>query len=231
MLRRPNKKDLQIGKEVDVYDRDGTLRGRAILIKRAPSRYVQDGLGYIKHESTNSTQEPTLRVWSYERWLIEWVKHNYYRTGDKTCTEIHYFVCVTTDYPSFVDINSTGNKGLSGTDGLYIFLEESGVLSIDGENYTAEALRALKRVKKGFNGEIVVYGHSPHKTKGNWDINKVPYRIFDFLSNDMTFAEAIQDYLDRNEVEDYVILSGNSHVKGDRVIQADSETGLKLKDK
>ncbi len=228
-LRKPNKRDLQTGKVVEVYDRGGTLKGKAKLIQRKPSRYFQDGLGYIKLERTNKDQEPTLYIWAGERWLIEWVEHNYYREGDKTCTEIHHYICTTTDYPSFVDSSCTGNKGLAATEGLYVFLEEGGVLTVNGTDYTPEALKALKRVKRACDGEVVVFSHNPLQVKEHWELNKVPYRIFDFLSADMTFGEAVQDYLDKNEVEDYIILSGDSYVRGDRVIQTSPEIGLKLK--
>lgn len=226
-LRKPTKRDLAVGKIVDIYDGEGVLKGRAKLIKRQPSRYVQDDLPYIRYEKKNNTQQPTCYFWAAERWLLEWVEHSYYRPGDRSCTMVHYFLTMQTDYPSFVDINNIGNKGVS-IDGLYIFIEERGVLSLDGETYEPEAIKALKRVKKAFNGEIVLYEHNQLQAKERWDLAKIPFRIFDFLDTEMAFEESIADYLDKNEWSDYTILAGQSKVNNTRVIQCTSQ-GLRLK--
>jgi len=238
-LRSPKKKDIQVGEVVEIYNGEGALLGEARLIKRRPSRYRQDGLGYVKYQKKHHTgdeddippegqQAPTLYIWASERWQVEWVKHAYYRPGDQNCVDVHYYVRTTTDYPSFVDMNTLGNKGVS-QDGLYIFIEENGVLTLDGENYTEEALYALKRVKKACNGEIIMYHHSPSQLKERWELNKVQYRIFDFLPTHYSFARAIKEYIENlgeDTIEDYIIISGTSRVKGDRVIQSNLTTGL-----
>lgn len=245
-LRSPNKKDLQMGKIVEIYTGDGALLGKAKLIKRKPSRYRQDGLGYVKLQRKHNKldeddtppedgQKPTMYIWASERWHVSWVEHTYYRPGDENCVDVHYYVATTTDYPSFVDINTLGNKGVS-PEGLYIFLEEDGVMTIDGETYTEEALYGLKRVKKALDGEIIIYTHNPAQVKERWELNKVKYRIFDFITPDfdeettapLGFAGAISKYLENVEdtLEDYIILSGVSRVKGDRVIQTKLDEGL-----
>lgn len=227
-LRKPSKKDLVVGKTVEIYDGEGNLKGKAKLLRRKPSRFIQDDLPYIRYEKKNTTQQPTCYFWAQERWEVEWVEHNYYRPGDRNCVMVHYFLTMTTDYPSFVDINTIGNKGVS-LDGLFIFIEERGVLTLNGEAYSQEAVKALKRVKKAFNGEIIIYDHNPLQVKERWDIAKLPFRVFDFLSTEVSFEEAIANYLETTEWTDYTILAGESHVKNTRTIQCDTSRGLILK--
>ncbi len=139
--------------------------------------------------------------------------------------------------PSYVEYHTLGNKGVP-PEGTYIFLEEDGVLTTDGETYIAEALKGLDRVKKSMGGDIVIFTSRPLEVKERWELHKIKHRIFDFIYPDSydnfrakTFSQAIVEYLDNlgEDVEDYIILSGVSKVKGDRVIQADITTGLKLK--
>lgn len=271
-LRSPKKRDIQVGKSVDVYDGEGTRRGRAKLIRRRPSRYKQDNLGYVKKQvkhcsgdeddvppedsTTNKgPQKPTLYIWSSERWEVEWEEHSYYRPGDRNCTEVHFYVCTTTDYPSFVDVNTIGNKGVA-AEGLYIFIEEEGVLPVENGKYKHTAVKALERIKRSIDGEVVLYTHNPAQAKERWELSKIPFRIFDFLTDaedaledeeleentqetaikkyQTPYARAILSYvekLDDQAIEDYIIISGVSRVIGDRVIQTDIKKGLQLKQK
>lgn len=236
-LRKPSRMDIQTDNIVPIVNREGKVLGTAKLIKRRPSRTIQDNLPYVREQVKRTSgdeddipetgQKPTLYIWSYERWEVEWIKHGYYRPGDRTCTEVNFYECTTTDYPSFVDLNTEGNKGVNPS-GLYVFLEEEGVLSLDQESYEEEAIKCLRRIKRSLDGEIIIYTHNPIQVKLRWELHKMPYRIFEFLSTEKSFARQIKHFLSVNPVEDYVILSGQSGVLGDRVIQADPETGLIL---
>jgi hypothetical protein len=219
---------LAVGKVVEIFDGEGKLKGKAKLIKRSPSRYELDHLPYVKYEKPNDTQEPTLYIWSSERWLVEWVEHSYYRPGDKNMTSVHYYWKTTTDMNSFVDVNSIGNKGVS-QEGLYIFLEEDGVLMTDSSGvYSTDAFKALKRVKKAFDGEIIIYTHNPSQVRIRWELNKIPYRILDFIHNEVPFDEAVQEYLRDVDFEEYMILTGVSTSIDPRAIKC-GKGGLKLK--
>lgn len=226
--KRPAKKDLQCDNTISIRDRTGKEQGTAKLITRKPSRHKTDNLPICEFETKNDVQKDTMYLYSTERWLVEWVDHPYYRKGDKTCKDIMYYMGKFTDHPSYVDINLMGNRGAP-PDSVVIFLEEDLVLTLDGETYLPSALESLNRIKKGFNGEIILYAHSPYQVKERWELNKIKHRIYGFLPTDMSFSEAIAEYIESNDIADFLIISGRSFVKSNRTIQTDITKGLILK--
>lgn len=226
--RRPTKQDLQVGNTVIIRDEQGQERGIALLIGRKPSRHKTDNLPICLSESKNDIQKDTMYLYSTERWLVEWVEHPYYRKGDRNHKDILYYMGKFTDHPSYVDINLFGNRGCP-PDSLAVFIEEEGVLSLDGETYLHSALKSLDRLKKAFNGEIIIFAHSPLQVKERWELHKIKHRIYDFLPTDQSFAEGIKEYLENNDIEDFCIISGVSRVKGRRVLQTDITKGLILR--
>lgn len=225
-LRKPTKRDLAVGKIVDIYDGEGNLKGKAKLIKRQPSRTQTEGLPYIRYEKHNDVQQPSCYFWSQERWLVEWVSHPYYRVGDRIHTMVHYFMTMQTDLDSRYDITKEGNKG-GEVEGLYVFLEET-ILELDESGgYTPETIKALKRVMRAGNGALVVYGHSPLIIKERFELSKLPFRIMDFLPPDMSFQEGIEWYLEDVDCEEYLIFTGPSQITLPNTIRCPQ--GLKLK--
>lgn len=226
--RRPNKRDLQVGNKVTLRQEDGEEQGTALLLARKPSRHKGDHLPICGYESKNDIQKDTMYLYSTERWLVEWVEHPYYRKGDRNHKEVLYYMGRFTDHPSYVDINMMGNRGCP-PDSIAIFLEEQGVLTLDGITYLPSALKSLDRLKKGFNGEIIIRSHNPLQVKERWELNKIKHRIYDFLPTDQSFAEGIKEYLENNDIEDFVVISGVSRVRGSAVIQTDITKGLILR--
>ena len=225
-LRKPSKRDLVVGKVVDIFDGEGTLKGRARLLQRKPSHYQNDHLPYIRYEKKNDTQQPTCFFWASERWLIEWVEHNYYRVGDKSCTMVHYFHSMGTDLDSRYDILKDGHKGIE-VDGLFVFMEET-VLEVGQDGiYTDDTIKALKRVMRAGNGALVIYAHSPLIVKERFELSKIPFRIFDFINTDITFQEGITDFLDRVDHDEFLVFTRDSVVNLPNNVKC--PTGLKLK--
>lgn len=226
--RRPRKQDLQVGNVIPIKQESGEDIGIAKLLSRKPSRHKTDNLPICLTESKNDIQKDTMYLYSTERWLVEWIEHNYYRKGDRTHKEVLYYMGKFTDHPSYVDINLFGNRGCP-PDSVVIFLEEECVLTLDGENYLPSAIKSLDRLKKGFNGELILFAHSPLQVKERWELNKIKHRIYDFLPTEQSFAEGIKEYIENNDIIDYAIISGVSRVRGSRVIQVDTTKGLILK--
>lgn len=225
-LRKPSKRDLVVGKIVDIYDGEGNLKGKARLLQRKPSRSYNDNLPYIRYEKKNNTQQPTCFFWSQERWLVEWTEHDYYRTGDKSCVMVHYFLSIGTDLDSRYDIIKDGHKGLE-VDGLFVFMEET-VLEVGPEGgYTEESIKALRRVMRAGNGALVLYTHSPIAIKERFELSKIPFRIFDFITTDTTFQEGIRDFLEQVDFDEYLVFTKDSVVNLPNTIKCPD--GLKLK--
>lgn len=241
MLRKPNHRDVAVGKTIPIVSREGVTKGKAKLIERRPSRYIQDGLPYIRHESPNGSPEEgrneTLYIWSYERWVVEWVEHPYHRPGDRTMEEVNYYVRTTTDQASFASILldadgnpvvNTGGFGKAERSDLFIFIEEAGTLYLGKREYPDHVLQALKRVKRAINGNILLYGPDPDEIRHRWDYNKIPFRVLDYLPSTVTFGDAVTQYLKSHPWEDYVVLAGKSGTSGQRVITCGPQ-GLRLK--
>ena len=202
-MKRTTKKDLTQGATLTITNREGLNIGTATLIRRRPSHYQNDNIPFVLKEKTNAVQDSTTQLWACERWEIEWVKHSYYRKGDRNCTEVCYFVGTRAQYPSFTDDIDTSKR--------YLILEEEGVVALNGE-YISSCIKALKRVNKTFQADIIVYSHTPHKTRENFEINDTGLRIMGFLPTEFSFQEEIIQYLYTKDVEDYLILAGESLV-------------------
>lgn len=249
-LRNPEKSEIRRGNTLEIINRAGETLGIGTLIDRCPSKLVQDNLPYVKNENRQGPKKKRstyMHIWSYERWLVEWVSHSYYRKGMRTCVEVNYYVKTTTDYRSGFDINfgqecSEYNR--------YIFIEEQGVLVTEKASYPKIAVQALNRISKSFNGELVVYTHNKIQTREHFELNGVRKRILAFLDTErqstaleaidefteeqnfvdrnISFQEAIAEYVERVDAEDFLILAGNSHVEHARALRIDPKIGLRL---
>lgn len=190
-------------------DRRGQEKGTALLIERKPSAYLADSLPYVYREKSNPVlEETTIEVRSFERWVVEWVEHDYHRKGDRSAVEVHYFVKTTTQHPSYSEPIYLDHQ----TTGKYIFTEDEGVLSIGGE-YQDYAFEALKVAQKKFRGEIIVWTHHPIQVRQQFEIYNVG-RVMEFLSVDSTYEEAVINYIYEHEPKDFMVISGDSSVKG-----------------
>lgn len=205
----PKKKDLTQGNTLEIHNREGKVIGIATLIRRRPSHFIQDGLPYSSKEKKNRKFDDTLSIWSFERWELEWVEHPYYRKGDRTCTEVHYHIENCINFNSMSDPIHADQE----TSGRLIFLEEPGVLSLGGL-YQDHAFLALKAVKKKFRGELVLYTHTKLSLQEQLDIHDM--RVLTFLGTDVTYQEALNTYLYdmKDDIEDFMIISGDSSVRG-----------------
>lgn len=227
----PKKKDLSKGNTINIINRDGTLRGVGTLIERRPSLYLKDLLPYVYEDrkgpldpETGEPSESTTVIHSFERWLVQWTDHSYYRKGDLSTVECHFYVTTSTYYPSFDEPMYSEYD----TAGRYIFVEDQGALSLGGV-YQASAFKALKVVQKKFRGELVVYTHSPIHIKEQCEIHSIG-RVLDFLSTDSTYGDAVTDYVYElgESVEDYVIIAGDTEINLPNTIQCGPK-GLKTK--
>lgn len=225
-LRKPSKRDLVVGKIVDIYDGEGNLKGKARLLQRKPSRSRSEGLPYIRYEKRNDKQDSSCYFWSFERWELVWEEHSYHAKGTVACADVHYYMKMATHVDSMYDITREGHKGLE-IEGLLVFLEEDALEIAQDGLYSVESIMALKRIMRASNGIIILYSHSPLQAKERFELSKIPFRIFDFIYTDKTFQEGIEDYLDSIEYEEFIILAGQSKVNLPNVIN--SPGGLKLK--
>jgi hypothetical protein len=194
---------------------------------------------YQTRRDSDDGPGPTQYIWSYERWVVEWVSHPFHRPGDRTTTEVNFYVATRRDYGSHVDMvydsdgNSTvytGGRGRLESSDLFVIMEEAGVLWLGEDRYPDHTKTALKRVRRAISGNLVLYGPDPDEIRRRWALNKIPFRILDFLPTQVTFAQAASDFLQAHYHRDYIILSGASGVDGPKVIQC-GPLGLKLKTK
>lgn len=221
-LRTPSKRQVHEGSTIKIYDRAGQLQGRAKLLYRKPSKFVQDNLPYARHEKGNQVQNPTIWIWSYERWIVEWIEHGYYRPGDRNSTEVNYFVKIATNHPAQYDINNVAAEPT----GRVIFLEEEGVLSKGGK-YLPAAVKSLNKLAGRMRADIVVWTHDVKQVRDRFEIHGVKRRVIGYLdSRSCRFADCVQEYLETNEVERYVIVTGDTNIESDHVIKAHPKKGL-----
>ncbi len=229
IIRKPVHKELFEGAIVDIYNREGALQGQARLIQRSQSRSSFDGLPYVKHERDsrdNKKRDSYCHVWSYERWLVEWESHKYYRKGFRNCTEVNYYMYTKINPKSGYEINDIPEDSAN----KYLFVEEKGVLitlyypkPIIKELYPKRAIKALDKACKIFGSNLVMYSEDPDRAR-----EKVKNRILTFLDIRKTFEEAIADYVEKVNSKDFMILAGTSRVQHTRTFQIDPRTGLYL---
>jgi hypothetical protein len=227
-LRKPAYREIFVGSEVDVINREGVLQGRGKLIKRCPSRTTTDNLPYVKNEldsTDNKKREEYSHIWSYERWTVEWVRHPFYRPGERSCVEVNYYIHTRINHDSKYDIHfptqDTSNK--------YIFVEEEGVLITPRQEYPKPAVKALNKVHKVFGGDIVMYSYQQDDTRAKCEKHGVYPRILTFLNTSVTFEEAVAEYVETVDSKDFMILAGKSKIRHNRVIHIDMTKGICLK--
>lgn len=101
----PKRKDVAKGRILEIWsasktDPDRKYEGRARLILPDPGWRGEHGLPYLAYEEGGKKHAQKCYIWTWERWLIEWVESDTYRIGDRTHRHIHFFLCRNWKYPS-----------------------------------------------------------------------------------------------------------------------------------
>lgn len=229
MLRRPGYREIYEGSEVDIISRDGLILGRALLIQRCPSKATTDNLPYVKHEldsSGNKKREGYAHMWASERWMVEWLKHSYYPSGHRSCTQVNYYIHTRINHDSKYDIHFPPANNYN----KYIFIEEEGTLVTPTVKYPKPAVRALNKVHKVYGGEVIMYSYNQNDTRKNCEKHGVEPRILSFLKTSTTFEESIAEYVETVDSKDFMILAGRSKkIHHNRAIHFDMNKGISLK--
>ncbi len=231
-LKNPTQREVFEGAVVDVINRDGVNLGRGRLIQRCPSKWTTDNLPYIMKElddKKNKTREKYSHVWSYERWQVEWITHGYYRPGQRTCTEVNYYIHTRINHDSKFELCFGTRIKPKNNDNKYIFVEEEGTLVTPTNRYPQLAVKALNKVYKIYGGEIVMYARDETNTRSSCQKFGVKPRILTFLFNGVPYEHAISDYVEEVDTNDFIILAGVSKIEHDRVIQFNHNKGIGLK--
>jgi hypothetical protein len=204
MLRKPSKKEIIPGNIVDILDGEGNKKGKAKLIRRNPSKYRQDNSQYIKQEDDSRSDDSKCRIWSFERWVVEWVSHDRLK-GKTDSVDVHYFVkaAVHTSCgydPMNVYSTSTGLR--------FVFIDVEDVIELDGE-FCGECVGSLNKLWKSFKKpDIILYYHNQLKAKENLNLYGFKGNLGGFIDpKEHTLEDGIRDFLDINECEDYLILT------------------------
>jgi hypothetical protein len=233
MLKKPNKREIYSGNVVDIYNREGLKQGRAELIRRQPSKFVQDNMHYVRHgrdtkEDRELDEDVKVHTWSYERWLVSWVQHPRLRHGDRSTVEVNYFVKYGRVTPSGYDTEVISKPSFR-----LLFLEPQGTLLIPEICCVQDFHKVWRSFKKP---EVVVLTHNPLKIKELFDVNKIRARIAGTIDPTLqTFQEGIEHYLDEHDPDDFLILLGNSEISSlkkpfhKRALRANPAEGLKWK--
>lgn len=201
--RRPRKKELYPGNIIDILDGEGNRKGRAKLIRRNPSKYRTDNLPYVRHEDSD-TDDSKCRIWSFERWLVEWVYHDRLQ-GKTDAVEVHYFIKVTSHAnpvydPMSIYATSSGVR--------FVFVDVEDVIESNGEFCTSCVLSLNKLWKSFKKPDIILYYHNQLRAKEQMTLHGFRGRIGGFIDpKEISLSEGIQGFLDLNECEDYLILT------------------------
>lgn len=232
-LKKPIQREVFEGAEVDVVNREGVIQGRAKLLHRCPSKWTEDNLPYVMKElddKDNKVRDKYSYIWSYERWLVEWINHAYYRPGQRTCTEINYFIHTRINHDSKYELCFGTRFKPQDNFNKYIFVEEQGTLITPIAKYPKPAVKALNKVYKIYGGEVVMYSHNnQNDTRKNCAKAGVEPRILTFLNPSTSFEDSIAEYVETVDSNDFMILSGVSKIRHNRVIHIDMNKGLGLK--
>lgn len=277
-LRKPGKKDIKSGSIVDIFDREGIREGKAELIRRAPSKYIQDGRPYIRHDrgpdddierviieqegakkwcvydeamqcisECHDTKESAVSwavkndyevvdafvgssyIWSYERWLVEWINHPRLRKGDRSTVEVNYFVKLAKAAPCMYDNEITPQE----TSIRLLFLELTGTIQLSGEVCCVTDLNKVWRSFK--KPDCVIFTHNQLQAKELFELHGVKARIAGFIDpKEFSFEEGILSYLEEHSWEDFLVLTGDFDSKEfkhkeikERTIRSNPNEGLK----
>lgn len=231
--RKPDYRDIYVGSQVVVINREGHILGQAELIQRCPSKTTTDNLPYVKNEldlepsckDRERKRETYAHIWSYERWMVEWLRHSYYPRGHRSCTEINYYVHTRINHDSKYDIHFPPQNNYN----KYIFIEEEGVLVTPTKKYPKPAVKALNKVHKVYGGEVIMYSSHPDVTRKQCREHGVYPRILSFLNTNTTFEESIAEYVETVDSKDFLVLAGKSKIRHSRVIHFDMNKGICLK--
>lgn len=227
-LKTPCIKDIYEGATVDIINGEGVLQGRGTLLKRCPSRWKEDNLPYVKHERDSSGHKKRGSygyIWSYEKWQVQWISHHYLRSGQITCSEVHFFVHTRLNQDSLFDIHSPKKNKYN----QYIFLEEMGVLVSRRGEYTPSCVRAIHKIHKVYGGELVVYAKDHVRTRQKFVDSGIKPRILSFLNPEVTYEQGIAEFVEKVDTNEFVIFVGVSKIEHPRVINIDYSSGLWLK--
>lgn len=233
-LREPVQRQIFEGAEIDVINREGIIQGRAKLLQRCPSKWGTDNLPYVKHElddSANIKRDKYSHMWSYERWMVEWITHSYYRPGHRTCTEVNYYIHTRINHESHLKGEMYGvTFSVKTSPNKFIFVEEEGTLITPISNYPKPAVKALNKIYKIYGGEIIMYSYNnPSDTRTRFQKNGGVPRILSFLNTDSSFENSIAQYVEDADSKDFMILAGVSKINHSRVIHIDMNKGIGLK--
>lgn len=228
-LRRPAKKDIKSGSIIDIFDREGIREGKAELIRRAPSKYIQDGLPYIRYDKSPEEDDSPCYIWSYERWLVEWINHPRLRKGDRSTVEVNYFVKLAKAAPCMYDNEITPQE----TSIRLLFLELTGTIQLSGEVCCVTDLNKVWRSFK--KPDCVIFTHNQLQAKELFELHGVKARIAGFIDpKEFSFEEGILSYLDEHSWEDFLVLTGDFDSKEfkhkeikERTIRSNPNEGLK----
>lgn len=210
--KRPNVEDMKAAVyhptlnpnpvPISIYRRDGSLRGRAILLERVRSNYIEDDLPYILQEKKNDYQEPTCIVWSFQRWKIKWAEHP--RLEDKTdAVEVHYFLKMTSRL--FSDTLVPAEELMPELKEELCDIDDP-VLFVDLEQLplTVETMLWLDYLCKELGFRLVV----PQK---NHDLVKADHHVAnlvdDYLPPGENMEKQAHDYAELKEIDNYAILN------------------------
>lgn len=229
-LRKPAKKDIRSGNVVDIYNREGIREGKAELIRRAPSKYIADGLPYIRYDKSPDEDDSQCYIWSYERWLVRWVNHPRLRAGDRSTVEVNYFVKLARSAPSLYDNEITPQD----TEIRLLFLELTGTLQINGGEVCC--VTDLNKVWRSFKKpDCILYVHNQLQARELFELHGVKARIAGFIDpKECSFEEGILSYLEEHTWQDFMVLTGDFDSKlfkrqeiKDRTIRSNPIEGLK----
>ena len=102
---RPSRRDIRKGQIIEIWsppktDPDRKFEGLAKLIEADPGWRGTHGLPYLAYERPGRKFSRVCYIWTWERWLIEWVESDRFKVGDRTYRKIHFFLCRDWRYPS-----------------------------------------------------------------------------------------------------------------------------------
>lgn len=225
--KKLNMHEVYEGAIIQVFNREGIDQGKATLLRKCPSRVSADNLPYVMHEledvsnkrdpeNKKPRREKYSHIWASERWTVEWISHKYYRIGEKSCTEVNYYLRTSINFDSGYDINYTSKDNAN----KYIFIEEQGTLVTPSFEYPAHAVKALNKIFNVYGGELVMYANNQLTTRKKFLQHKVEPRIFSFLNYSDTFEGAIASYVEAVDTNDFVIVSGVTKINHPRTIRA-----------
>lgn len=197
---------------IPILTRSGDKRGTAVLIERKWSRYIQDDLPFVMQEKENPVNDSTCIIWSYQRWVIEWVDHPRL-AGRRDATDVYYYVRMTTrQFEDNLDVSVTTpfewyQTTTDSEVNPVLFMQIDGVLPVgapeeDWQNYTSVVL--MEAIIENVEPIVVVHP----KFNPSYRDNHYLYKWIDDFTPSIAghWSDQIQAYVDFNEIDNYVIL-------------------------